>query len=217
MGARIFKGNNWVWHFLQKKGGDNELLAYTGSDYAGDLDDRKSTSGYVFLLCSTVVSWSSKKQPIVSLSTTKTEFISATSCACQAIWLKRVLEKLCGMQNQATTVIYCDSRSVIELSKNPVMHGRCKHIDVWFHFLRNLTKTGFVNMMHCGTQEQIADIMTKPLNLDTFLKLRKSLGVCAKSSINWYNIEFKGEFVNKLYSGPTWLRTVGFWISPAYY
>nr|KYP33371.1 Retrovirus-related Pol polyprotein from transposon TNT 1-94 [Cajanus cajan] len=180
---RYLKGTTEFGIFY-RKGGDNELLAYTDSDYEGDLDDRKSTSGYVFLLCSAAVSWSSKKQPIVSLSTIEAEFISAASCACQAIWLKRVLEKLCGMQNQATTVIYCDSRSAIELSKNPVMHGRSKHIDVRFHFLRNLTKTGTVKMMHCGTQEQIADILTKPLKLDTFLKLRKSLGVCTESSIN---------------------------------
>ena len=81
------------------KGGNKELLAYTDSDYARDLDDRKSTSGYVFLLCSAAVSWSSKKQPIVSLSTTEAEFIGAASCACQAIWLKMVLGKLCKMQN----------------------------------------------------------------------------------------------------------------------
>ncbi|RDX76323.1 hypothetical protein CR513_43696, partial [Mucuna pruriens] len=96
----------------------------------------------------------------------ETEFIGATLCACQVIWLKRVLGKLYKMQSKAT-VIRCDSNSTIKLSKNPVMDGRCKHIDVRFHFLRGLTKVGTIEMMHCDTQEQVADIMTKQLKLDT--------------------------------------------------
>ncbi|RVW91534.1 Retrovirus-related Pol polyprotein from transposon TNT 1-94 [Vitis vinifera] len=152
------------------KGGDDELVAYTDSDYAGDLEDQKSTSGYVFLLSSGAISWSSKKQPVVSLSTTEAEFIAATSCACQAVWLKRVLGKL--DQNQSRScVIQCDSSAAIKLSKNPVMHGRSKHIDVHFHFLRDLTKDGSVEFEYCDTQEQLADIMTKPLKLNTFVRL----------------------------------------------
>ena len=116
------------------KGGDDELVTYTDSDHAGDLDERKSASGYVFLLSSGVISWSSKKQPIVSLSSTEAEFIAAASCACQAVWLKRVLGKL-GQNQGKPTIIHCDSSSAIKLSKNPVMHGRSKHIDVRFHFL----------------------------------------------------------------------------------
>lgn len=166
-----------------KKGGNEELIAYTDSDYAGDLDDRKSTSGYVFMLSSGAMSWSSKKQPVVSLSTTEAEFIVATSCACQAIWLRRILEGLNHAQHDSTTV-YCDNSSTIKLSKNLVMHGRCKHIDVRFHFLCELTKDGTVKMVHCHTQEQVADIMTKPLKLDAFLKLRDLLGVCLDPGVN---------------------------------
>lgn len=166
-----------------KKGGNEELIAYTDSDYAGDLDDRKSTSGYVFMLSSGAVSWSSKKQLVVFLSTTEAEFIAATSCACQAIWLRRILEGLNHAQHDSTTV-YCDNSSTIKLSKNLVMHGRCKHIDVRFHFLRELTKDGTVEMVHCHTQEQVADIMTKPLKLNAFLKLRDLLGVCLDPGVN---------------------------------
>ncbi|XP_024160679.1 secreted RxLR effector protein 161-like [Rosa chinensis] len=79
---------------LNKKGGTYELLAYTDSDYAGDIEDRKSTLGYVFLLSSGAVSWLSKKQPIVTLSTTEAEFVAAAGCASQAIWMRRVLETL---------------------------------------------------------------------------------------------------------------------------
>jgi hypothetical protein len=153
------------------------LHGWSDSDYAGDLDDRKSTTGYVFMYGNGVVSWSSKKQAIVTLSTTEAEFVAAASCACQAVWLGRILEQLKQAQMNGT-VIFCDNTSSIKLSKNPVMHGRCKHIDVRYHFLRDLTKDGAVEMKFCTSQEQIADIMTKALKLETFYKLRAKMGMC---------------------------------------
>ena len=125
------------------------------------------TSGFLFFLSFGAVSWSSKKQPVVTLSTTEAEFIVVASYACQAVWLRRMLEKL----NHASTgaiVMYCDNSSTIKLSRNPVMHGRSKHIDVRFHFLRNLTRDGVVTLLHCRSQDQLADIMTKPLTRVVF-------------------------------------------------
>nr|GEU58486.1 hypothetical protein [Tanacetum cinerariifolium] len=113
------------------------LIGYTDSDYARDTDDRINTSGYVFMLSIGVVSWLSKKQPIVTLSTTEAEFVAVTGCSSQSIWLMRVLEKL-GCASKEGVTIYCDNNSTIKLSKNPVMHGWSKHIDVCFHFLREL-------------------------------------------------------------------------------
>lgn len=159
------------------KNGNQELIAFTDSDYAGDLEDRKSTPGYVFMLSGGAVSWSSKKQPIVTLSTTEAEFVVAATCACQAVWMRRILEKLNHVQDGCTTV-FCDNSSTIKLSKNPVMHGRSKHIDVRFHFLCDLTQDGVVELVHCGTQDQVADLMTKPLKLEAFMKLRDHLGMC---------------------------------------
>ena len=120
----------------------------TDSDYAGDQDDRRSTSGYVFMLGTGVVSWSSKKQPIVSLSTTEAEFIAATACACQAIWLRRILEELQFKQVEAT-IVFCDNNSAIKLSKNPVLHGRSKHIDVKYYFLRDFNNYGIIKFTCC--------------------------------------------------------------------
>ncbi|XP_048127806.1 secreted RxLR effector protein 161-like [Rhodamnia argentea] len=114
---------------FHKEGAMPDLFGFTDSDYAGDVDDIKSTFGYVFMLGSGAVSWSSKKQSIVTLSTTEAEFVAATSCDCQAIWLRKILEELQFKQQEATT-IYCDSSSAIKLSKNLVLHGRSKHIDV---------------------------------------------------------------------------------------
>lgn len=130
----------------------------------------------MFLLNEGAVSWSSKKHHVVTLSTTEAEFVTAASCACLGVWMRRVLEKLGHPQGKCTTVL-CDNSSTIKLSKNLVMHGRSKHIDVRFHFLRDLTRDGVVELKHCVTQEQVADIMTKPLKLDVFLKLRESMGV----------------------------------------
>jgi hypothetical protein len=166
-----------------RKGEKQELIGYTDSDYAGDQDDRKSTSGYVFMLSSGAVSWSSKKQPVVTLSTTEAEFIAAASSVCQSVWLRRILQQL-NHEPRKSTTIYCDNSSTIKLSKNPVLHGRSKHIDVQFHFLRELTKDEVVELIQCSSQEQVADIMTKPLKLDVFQNLRELLGVYPLMDIN---------------------------------
>jgi hypothetical protein len=167
-----------------KKGGNHELLGYTDSDYTGDQNERKSTSRYMFLMSSGAVSWSSKKQPLmVTLSTTEAEFISATYSSCQVVWLRRILKELCHDQCKAT-VVYYDNVSAIKLSKNPVLHGSSKHIDVRFHFLHDLTKEGIVELVQCSTHEQIADILTKPLKLDVLLKLQGMLGVCSYTAVN---------------------------------
>eukprot|EP00268_Persea_americana_P008044 TRINITY_DN13089_c0_g1_i1.p1 TRINITY_DN13089_c0_g1~~TRINITY_DN13089_c0_g1_i1.p1 ORF type:complete len:530 (+),score=94.20 TRINITY_DN13089_c0_g1_i1:90-1592(+) len=172
-----------IWY---KKGGKSappSLIGFTDSDYAGDLDDRKSTSGYVFMIGAGAVSWSSKKQQIVTLSTTEAEFVAAISCACQAIWLKRMLEELHCCQ-EGSIPVFCDNSSAIKLSKNPVFHGRSKHIDVRYHFLRDLCTDGVIDMIYCRSEDQVADILTKPLKLPVFVKLRELLGVCSLKDID---------------------------------
>ncbi|GAA0171472.1 transmembrane signal receptor [Lithospermum erythrorhizon] len=162
---------------------EDDMVVYTDSDYAGDKQDRKSTSGYVFLLNTGAVAWSSKKQPIVTLSTTEAEFIAAAMCTCQTIWMKRILSEL-GHEIGDCIQLKCDNSSTINLSKNPVMHGRYKHIDVRFHFLRELTKQGKIALEFCGSTDQVADIMTKPLKANAFIKLRAELGMCEISEVN---------------------------------
>lgn len=115
-------------------------MGYLDSDYEGDQDDRKRTLGYViFFMSSGVASWSSKKQPVVTFSTTEAKFIFVASSACCIVWLRRILKELSHNQCKST-MVYCNNILTIKLSKNPVMHGRSKHIDVRFHFLHDLTK-----------------------------------------------------------------------------
>ncbi|XP_052485200.1 secreted RxLR effector protein 161-like [Gossypium raimondii] len=129
---RYLQGTNDFGIFY-KKGEKSNMIGFTDSDYVGDQDDRRSTSGYVFMLGTGVISWSSKKQSIYTLSNTKVEFVANTTCACQAIWLKRILEQLQFKPERATTIFY-DNNSTIK-SKNLMLHGRSKHIDVKYYFL----------------------------------------------------------------------------------
>ncbi|GMI90543.1 cysteine-rich RLK (RECEPTOR-like protein kinase) 8 [Hibiscus trionum] len=179
---RYIKGTSNLG-ILYKKGGIGELVGYTDSDYARDQDDRRSTSGYAFLFGDSVVAWSSKKQPIVTLSTTEAEFVAAAACACQAVWMRRVLDAFNHPQRESI-MLYCDNASTIKLSKNVVLHGRSKHIHVKYHFLRELSNNKIIKLVHCGTKEQTSDIMTKALKLETFEKLREKLGICGATEIN---------------------------------
>lgn len=116
------------------------------------------------------------------MSTTEAEFIIATACACQAIWFKRILEELQFKQVEATT-IFCDNNSTIKLSKNLVLHGRSKHINVKYYFLRDLSNDGTSKLVYCRSEDQVTDIQTKPLKLATFVKLRNLLGVCSRAAV----------------------------------
>eukprot|EP00253_Pinus_taeda_P018867 PITA_18867 len=137
---------------------------------------RKSTSGYVFHMGSGAISWASKKQPVVSLSIAEAKYVATTTATCQAVWLRRVLRDLCHEQENGTT-IYCDNTLAIALSKNIVFHKRTKHIDTKFHFIRELVNNGEIVLQHCRTDDQLADILTKPLAKNFFYHFRKCLGM----------------------------------------
>ncbi|PKU80616.1 Retrovirus-related Pol polyprotein from transposon TNT 1-94 [Dendrobium catenatum] len=124
----------------------------------------------------TAFSWSSKKQPVVALSTYEAEYIAASLCVCHAIWLRKLLKEIGYSQGEATK-IYVDNMSAIALSKNLVCHKRSKHIDVRFHYIRDQIKGKEVQVEYVKSQDQIADIFTKPLAAEQFIKLKILLGV----------------------------------------
>lgn len=144
------------------KTNDGSLVGFTDSDWAGDTIQRKSTSGYAFYLGSGVFSWSSKKQQVVALSIAEAEYMAAISSATQALWLRRMLGFLQHKQDNPT-IIFCDSKSAIELTKNPVFHGRSKHIDIKFYFIHDLVQDKEMVIEYCKTGEQVTDVFTKPL------------------------------------------------------
>lgn len=158
------------------------LVGYSDSDWCGDVDDRKSTSGYLFFMGKTAFTWLSKKQPIVTLSTCEAEYVAASVCVCHAIWLRRLLDQMELKQPEAT-VIRVDNKSAIELARNPVNHERSKHIDVRFHFIRDCVKERDVDLKHVASKDQAADIFTKPLPKEIFDRGRMMIGMMDRRNI----------------------------------
>ena len=154
----------------------SRLLGYTDSDWAGSVDDMKSTSGFAFSLGSGIFSWASKKQATVALSTAEAEYVAAAEATSQAIWLRRILKEMSEYQDKPT-VIYCDNKSAIAMVKNPVHHHRTKHIAIKYHFIREAEANNKVRLEYCTTEDQIADIFTKALPRPRFELLRAMLGV----------------------------------------
>ncbi|KAK2979862.1 hypothetical protein RJ640_002775 [Escallonia rubra] len=150
--------------------GDMKLVGYSDSDWARDVDDRKSTTRFVFYFGEAAFTWTSKKQSIVTLSTCEAEYVAATSTVCHAIWLRSLLKELSFIQDELTQ-IYVDNKSAIALAKNPVFHDRSKHIDTRYHFIRESIAKKQVQVKFVKSEDQDADIFTKPLNRETSTKL----------------------------------------------
>ncbi|XP_057975241.1 uncharacterized protein LOC131162650, partial [Malania oleifera] len=151
-----------------------EIVSYTDADFAGSKVDRKSTSGTCHYLGQSLVSWFSKKQNSVALSTAEAEYIAARSCA-QTLYMKQQLVDF-GLHYE-TIPIKCDNTSAINISKNPISHSRTKHIEIRHHFLRDHVQKGDVALEFVCTNEQWVDIFTKPLPEDRFIQIRRELGL----------------------------------------
>jgi hypothetical protein len=156
---------------LYQSSNEFKLIGYSDNDWGGDVDDRKSTTGFVFYLGNSAFSWSSKKQPIVTLSSTcEAEYVAATSSVCHAIWLRKLLKELHMPQVDAKE-IYLHNKSALALAKNPVFHDRSKHIDTKYHFIKECIVKKEVQLKFMKTHDQVADIFTKPLKNEIFSKL----------------------------------------------
>ena len=163
------------------KGSAFDLIGYSDSDYAGDRVDRKSTSGTCHFLGRSLVCWSSKKQNCVSLSTAEAEYIAAGSCCAQLLWMKQTLKDY-GV-NVKNVPLFCDNESAIKIAHNPVQHSKTKHIQIRHHFLRDHVLKGDISIEHVKTEEQLADIFTKPLDEKRFSKLRCELNILESSNV----------------------------------
>ncbi|KAH9695610.1 hypothetical protein KPL71_022838 [Citrus sinensis] len=156
--------------FGQVSNASSKVLGYVDSDFAGDLDKRRSVTSLVFTLCGGAVSWKSTLQSVVALSTTEAEYIALTEAVKEALWLKGLVTEL-GLEQESVTV-NCDSSSAIQLSKNPKYHERTKHADVRMHFIRDKIRSGVINVIKIPTEVNPADMLTKPLPT---VKFRNSL------------------------------------------
>ncbi|CAJ2640870.1 unnamed protein product [Trifolium pratense] len=139
---------------------DYKLVGYSNSDWGGDVDDQKSTSGFVFYIVNTAFTWMSKKQLIVTLSTCEAEYVAATSCVCHAIWLRNLLKEL-SLPQKEPTKIFVDNKSAIALAKNPVFHDRNRVV------ISNGTFMGKVGVRDTGCKRVTSE--TAPVTLDTVM------------------------------------------------
>ncbi|GAV67049.1 hypothetical protein CFOL_v3_10558 [Cephalotus follicularis] len=153
-----------------------DLHSYSDANFGGYKVDRKSTSGSCQYLGSMLVSWFSKKQNSVALSTTEAEYIAVGSFCAQILWQKQQLVDY-GICVKDVS-IKCDNTSSICLAKNPVHHSRTKHIDIRYHFLREHVECGDIVLEYIPTEKQVADIFTKPLDENSFSKFRRELCLC---------------------------------------
>jgi hypothetical protein len=153
-----------------------QLTSYSDADWANCVDERKSTSEGAFFLGNSLVAWLSKKQGSISLSTTEVEYIAAATYCTQVLWMIQTLADL-EVKYTAPIPIHCDNTSSINVSKNPILHSKIKHIPIKYHFLREKVTNQIVQVHYIPTTEQIADIFTKPLAKTPFEYLRQKLGV----------------------------------------
>ena len=159
---------------------DGSLETFSDADYAGDKETRKSTSGVLCKYADTAITWKSKRQHCVALSTTEAEYVSATLGAKEIIWLKKLLIECKIKDVNYMLNVKC---SALKLIKNSEFHQRSKHIDVRYHFIRDLYNKGEIDVTYVKSGEQLADILTKALPKPRFEYLRQRLGLRNKFDI----------------------------------
>jgi hypothetical protein len=164
------------------KGSTFDLIRYSDADYAGCKNDRKSTSGTCQFLERSLVSWASKKQNSVALSTAEAEYIAAGHYCAQLLWMRQTLMDY-GYKLSKVPLL-CDNESAILMADNHVEHSRTKHIDIWYHFLRDHQQWRDITINYVSTHNQLADIFTKPLDEKTFSKLKNEQNVLGSQNFD---------------------------------
>ena len=154
-----------------------KLHGYSDSDWAGSIDDMRSTTGFCFNFGSGIFSWSSKKQDVIAQSTAEAEYVAANATVNQAIWIRKILADLHMKQNEPTQ-IHVDNQAAIAISNDSVFHGKTKHFKIKLYHLREEQKDGEVKLLYCKIEDQIADVLTKALPKARFETLKSKIGLC---------------------------------------
>lgn len=169
---RYLKGTTSLGLTFERSTKIPRLVGYSDSSHNTDPDDGRSTTGHIFYLGNSPISWCSQKQDVVALSSCEAEFMAGTEAAKQAIWLRDLLSEITGTESEKV-IIRIDNKSAISLTKNPVFHGRSKHIQRRFHFIRECVENGEIEVEHVPGVEQRADILTKALGRIRFKEMRE--------------------------------------------
>lgn len=163
-------------HLKLRLGGSLDCCGYTDSDWAEDRFDRRSTSAYTYRIGCGSISWKSRKQPTVSLSSTEAEYKALSDSCKEAIWLRNVLSEL-RLRPLSPIPLHVDNEGAEALAKNPEHHTRTKHIDARYHFIRECCRDGKIKVRHVSTQDMIADMLTKPLTCHLLTRNREMFGI----------------------------------------
>ena len=173
---KYLKGTSDVTLDFKKNTKASPLIGYADADWATDTEDRKSVSGYIFQVFGCTVSWSSKKQSTVATSSSEAEYVALSAAATEALWLSGILEDLKMKDPKAPVELREDNQGCIGMARNPETK-RSKHIDIKHHFIRDHVAAGHLTIEHVPTQDQLTDLMTKPLDVTHFNQLRSKLGL----------------------------------------
>ena len=176
---RYLKGTSNKGIFYSKN--DNlDLIGYTDADWAGDGDDRKSTSGYFILVRGNLVTWKSKKQKVVALSSAEAEFRGIAKGVTEILWIRKLLGEL-----DCHTGLYRDNKAAISISENSVQHDRTKHVEIDQHFIKEKLENKIIRLPFVRSKDQLADILTKAASSEAFNSTLYKLGIGDQNCIEY--------------------------------
>ena len=167
-----------TWDYCLRLGGretSTEVSGYVDADLAGDIDSHRSTSGCVIQLNGGAVSWSSRRQDDIALSTAESEYVSLNEAAKEAVWVERFVGEI--TKEEESALLKCDNQSAIKVAANPEKHQKMKHVKKKHHWVRERMEEGEIKVEHVAGEDNVADLFTKPLPGPRFHRLRSLLGV----------------------------------------
>lgn len=150
--------------------------SHVDADWAGDQVTRRSTTGFIFRLAGGPISWKSRLQPTVALSSTEAEYRAITKAGQELVWIRNMM-MFFGFEDIKPTILQSDNMGAIHLTTKSIFHGRAKHIEIQYHWIREIIKKGDLSIQYCPSQDMIADLLTKPLGKQLFFRLQALMGL----------------------------------------